>query len=77
THKKMEEHRFLVNDFLDRFEFEPDHQQIREREVAAVHAEVAQIQQEMNDGMTNPALMRSIVEEQLKLDEERERKNSG
>lgn len=76
THKKMEEHRFLVNDFLNRFEFEPDHQQIREREVAAVHAEVAQIQQEMNDGINNPALMKSIVEKQLLLDEEKERGNT-
>lgn len=77
THKKMGEHRFLVNDFLDKFEFEPDHQQIREREVAAVHAEVAQIQQEMSEGMSNPALMKSIVEEQLRLDEQQERNNNG
>lgn len=77
THKRMEEHRFLVNDFLERFEFEPDHQQIREREVAAVHAEVAQIQQEMSEGMSNPMLMKSIVAEQLKLDEEQERNSRG
>lgn len=71
--KKMSEHRFLVNDFLNTFEFQPEHQQIREREIASVHAEVALIQQELNSTLSTPSLMKAVVESQLRSDEEKER----
>lgn len=75
--KRLTEHRFLVNDFLYKFEFQPDHQKIRESEIAAINAEVAQIQLEMNTTLTTPALMRAIVEQQLIADEEAKKQQSS
>ncbi len=74
SHKRMLEHRFLVKDFLNKFEFEPNHAQIRQAEIATVHAEIHALQQEMNDATTKPEIMKAIVDTQLAVDEENESK---
>ncbi|MDI9095026.1 MULTISPECIES: hypothetical protein [Providencia] len=72
NHKRMVEHRFLVQDFLNKFEFEPNHTQIRQTEIASVHAEIHALQQVMDDAMTKPEIMKAIVDTQLAADEENE-----
>lgn len=57
------EHRFLLDDFLSRFEFEPDHQKIRNAEVQAVQARIGALQDELVQGQSNPALIAALVHE--------------
>lgn len=67
---RYNEHRFLVEDFLKAFEFEPDHEKIRGDEVKAVNEKVEALQKELFDTQANPQLLTPIIEEKLKEDGE-------
>ena len=60
---QYDEHRFLLDDFLARFEFEPDHQKIRNAEVQAVQSRISELQNELVQGQSNPALIAALVHE--------------
>lgn len=60
---QYDEHRFLLDDFLARFEFEPDHQKIRNSEVQAVQSRISALQNELVQGQSNPALIAALVHE--------------
>lgn len=59
------DHEFLLQDFLNLFEFEPNHQVIREREIARIQSDVQAIQREMIEVQSNPVLMGEIVQLEL------------
>lgn len=73
TQKKMNEHRFLVNDFLNRFDFDPEHQRSRDSDIAAIHALANSYQNEMSETLSTPALMNAVVSKKLLEDEAQER----
>lgn len=54
-------HRMLVSDFLDAFEYAPDGEAVREAEMQAIHARVADLQDELLAGQRNPALMATAI----------------
>jgi hypothetical protein len=66
TSRSYGEHRFLVRDFLDVFEFEPDYEAIRAREVQAIQQRIQDLQQELIANQTNPALLSPVIEEGLR-----------
>lgn len=51
----------LIDDFLNNWQFAPDGEQVRERELAALQMEVAVVQAELIEGQTNPAMMTPAV----------------
>ncbi|WP_413460630.1 hypothetical protein [Herbaspirillum huttiense] len=59
---KYDEHRFLTSDFLEKFQFEPDHQKIREAEIAAVQARITELQAELVNTQNDPDLMAVVIE---------------
>ncbi|EEX1005122.1 hypothetical protein D3981_003032 [Escherichia coli] len=71
--KKMTEHRFLAQDFLNRFEYQPDHEKIRESELKLVQHEVARLQGELTNLVSSPMALRQLAIAQL---EEEERSKS-
>ena len=58
---KLTEHRFLLKDFLENFEFEPDATQVRATEVKAVQGKIALLQNELLEAQANPGKMTEIV----------------
>lgn len=64
-------HRFLTEDFLAKFEFEPDHEAIRADEVARIQGEITALQVEMTEAQTNPAILEKAVEDALREDAEK------
>lgn len=61
-----DEHRFLLNDFLSAFEFEPDHQRIRSNEVREVQNRINTLQAELLETQSNPVLLANVVEAGLR-----------
>ena len=61
-----DEHRFLLNDFLKAFEFEMDHQRIRNAELQQVQDKITDIQNELLRAQSDPALLASVVESELR-----------
>ncbi len=74
----IREHRFLLNDFLSQFEFEPDHQRIRSEEVRKVQGRINELQEELVATQSNPALLAEVVatglEELAKAQAEKDKK---
>lgn len=66
TYFAYDEHRFLLNDFLSAFEFEPDHQLIRSGEVREVQSRINGLQAELLETQSNPALLANVVEAGLR-----------
>lgn len=66
---RYDEHRFLLNDFLGAFEFEPDHQALRSKEIEAVQGRIGQIQQELVRGQSDPVMLAAIVHDGLKAEQ--------
>ena len=59
---RYNEHRFLLHDFLNRFQFEPDHQKVRTAELMAVQGRINSLQSELMEAHTNPAILAGFVE---------------
>lgn len=72
-----DEHRFLLNDFLSTFEYEPDHQRIRSNEVRAVQSRVNALQSELLETQSDPALLSRVVEAGLREQAEKDAKKSS
>ncbi|MCZ7860911.1 hypothetical protein O9X98_05795 [Agrobacterium salinitolerans] len=71
------QHSFVLADFLDRFEFEPDAAAVRTRELASVQAAVDRKQAEMLEFSTNPEVVAKVIEDGLKKAAEQERAENG
>ncbi|MBY3158387.1 hypothetical protein HFO56_39500 [Rhizobium laguerreae] len=76
-HINWRQHQFLLPDFLDKFEFEPDAEAVRTKELASVQAAIERKQAEMVEFSTKPDVVAKIVEEGLKAAEEKERAGNG
>lgn len=59
------EHRFLLEEFLRLWVFEPDHKIIRNKELQAIQGRVNELQAELIEAQSNPALMERVVKEAL------------
>ncbi len=66
THFHFDEHRFLLDDFLSRFEFEPDHQRVRGEEIRRVQGRITELQAELLEAQSNPALLTGVIEAELR-----------
>lgn len=58
-------YKFLVEEFLNNWQYEPDGDAVRERELAQLQGEITQAQQEMLDAQVNPKLVAPVVAERL------------
>lgn len=58
-------HRFLVEDFLNGFEFEPDHERIRQEEVQRIQGRITDLQADLMRAQTDPAVLAKVVENKL------------
>lgn len=67
--KTMTEHRFLTQDFLNRFQFQPEHKQIRAAELLHVQEEVARLQADLTGLVGNPKALRSFAIEQFEKEQ--------
>ena len=66
SHQAVKEMRFLVDDFLERFEFEPDHKRIREDELRQAQGRIDAIQKELVETQSDPARIAVVVEKGLR-----------
>lgn len=66
TYFRYDEHRFLLNDFLGAFEFEPNHQSVRSNEVREVQNRINSLQAELLETQGSPALLANVVQEALR-----------
>ena len=60
-----EEIRFLLDDFLSAFEFEPDYQRIRGEEIRQAQARINELQNELLESQSNPQVIQKVVQERL------------
>jgi len=56
------EHKFLTHDFLNQFQFEPDHEQIRGAELRQAQGRLAALERELIEGQSSADAMNKIVE---------------
>lgn len=70
-------HSFVLAVFLDKFEFEPDADAVRTRELASVQAAVDRKQAEMLEFSTNPEVVAKVIEDGLRKAAEQERAENG
>ncbi|MDW9481278.1 hypothetical protein GOB57_21775 [Sinorhizobium meliloti] len=71
------QHSFLLADFLDKFEFEPEAASVRATELASVQAAVDRKQAEMLEFSTKPEVAAKVIEDGLKAAAEKERAENG
>ena len=64
-HWRLEQHRFLLNDFLTAFEFEQQAAQVRALEIQAIQSRVQDLQGELMTAQRDPALLQSVIQEEL------------
>lgn len=77
TYVTCETHRFLTEDFLEKFEFEPDHEAIRQRETAQIQADIMGIQNELAQAQSDPDILAKIVEDKLNEKAEAEKSDAA
>lgn len=66
--KRMIRHELLLREFLDSFEFEPNHAQIRADELAAVQAQVGALQSDLLQAQADPAVLACVVRSALEAE---------
>lgn len=71
------EHEFLLRDFLRSFEFEENHEAIRESEIQALQGRVQELQRELVEGQKDQQFMAAIAHEKLAEAEAAELRRSG
>lgn len=54
-------HRMRIDTFLAGFDFEPNHQEIRNKEILELQNRVGELNQELIETQTNPALLNAVV----------------
>ena len=63
---RHDEHRFRVPEFLDKFEFEPDHERVRRTEVAQIQGRISELQSELVEAQHDPARLAGYIGEGLR-----------
>ena len=63
---RYDEHRFRVPDFLDKFEFEPDHEGVRRAEIAEIQGHISELQNELIEAQHEPSRLAGYIEEGLR-----------
>ena len=63
---QYDEHRFLLNDFLTQFEYEPDHQRVRNEEVRQLQGRINGLQAELLEAQSNPSVLANVVDSELR-----------
>lgn len=71
------EHRFLLGDFLDKFEYEPDAEKVRAEELAAVQARVERLREEIAGFASDPSVAARIVEEGMAQSDREDSRGRG
>lgn len=66
SYRTYDEHRFLLDEFLSKFEFEPKADTVRATELKEVQQQIAQLQAELIETQADPARLNHIVEEALR-----------
>lgn len=64
--KKFTEHRFLTDDFLSAFEFEPDFERIRTQEVAKARSTIDALQADLLQAQQDPTVLATVVDNEVK-----------
>lgn len=72
----LTEHRFLFNEFLSKFEYQPDHTAIREQELQAIQAKVNEQQTQLSALMSSPEKLHRIALEMAEEERVRAEKKS-
>jgi hypothetical protein len=62
------EHRFLVAEFEDLFEYEPDARKVRDAELREVQGRIDTLQRELVQGQSDPSVMEEVVASALRAD---------
>lgn len=60
-----DEHRFLLRDFLDAFEFAPDHEEVRRREQAMAAGRINELQAQLLQAQSDPTILAAVVQQAL------------
>lgn len=63
---KYGEHRFLVDDFLSKFEYEPDHQAVRQQELMRIQRKTGELQQELIASQSDPLYLQPVIDAEMK-----------
>lgn len=71
------DHDFLLRDFLASFEFEPNHEEIRAKEIQAVQGRVQELQRELVEGQRDQVFMAQIAHDKLAESEAAELRRNG
>lgn len=61
--ERWSEHRVLIDEFLANWQYAPDGEAVRDRELASLQMEVSDLQRELAEGQANPALMAPAIEQ--------------
>ena len=69
---RYDEHRFRVPEFLDKFEFEPDHERVRRTEVAQIQGHIGELQNKLVEAQHDPARLARYIEQGLREKDETE-----
>ena len=62
---RYDEHRFLLDEFMAKFEFEPDYQKIRADELGKAQGRIGAIQTQLLEAQQNPAILAKVVEDEM------------
>nr|WP_233341276.1 hypothetical protein [Escherichia coli] len=74
--KRLNEHRFLTADFLALFEYQPDHEIIRQSELKGIQDEVADLQMRLTETLQDPSALRELAIKRVE-DEEASKKRGA
>ncbi|EEI8482273.1 hypothetical protein G7I63_004294, partial [Salmonella enterica subsp. enterica serovar 4,[5],12:i:-] len=74
--KRLNEHRFLTADFLALFEYQPDHEIIRQSELKGIQDEVADLQMRLTETLQDPSALRELAIKRVE-DEEASKKGGA
>ena len=76
-HVTLREHRFLVVEFLNTFEFCDDADAVRQQELMEIQASVNEQQQHLLELQSDPAILAGVLEERMPKDQESPADSAG
>lgn len=75
TTRSFTQHRFLFDDFVNKFTFAADSKEVRESEVQACQQLAQKLTVELSEAMTNPERMKEIIAERLEKEQTEKSEN--
>jgi type II secretory pathway component PulK len=76
TTRSFTQHRFLFDDFVNKFTFAADSKEVRESEVQACQQLAQKLTVELSEAMTNPERMKEIIAERLEKEQTEKREQT-